>query len=195
MENSLRAAARFANLDKTQLSVQELADEFKLTRPISVRQVLDGLAPEQISWTFDVKKTGDVNGSGSFTVLQNGWWILECKLWDDGDLYGDDFLFVVGFKHHSDIVHGTTSSGHIGHQSWFHIKKHGMDPWISENWEEVINKGMQWGIEVNPSPTLLTNAGALLTLGFLGAGLIWMMLLGSEGQCERNEEGGYTCYP
>jgi hypothetical protein len=196
MTNSLRTAAQIAKLDQSPVSVRDLAGKFDLLAkppPVSLRELLDEIVPEQVTWSFDNMEAGDVSGSASFTVLKNGYWILNGQLWDSGDYYGDDFVLIIGFKHHANIVHGTTVSGHVGHQSWNYIKEHGRDPWIKENWEDIKAKGALWDLEVNPSPTFLTDAGFLTALGIFG-GFLWMALGGSgDTQCTPTEDG-YVCH-
>jgi hypothetical protein len=186
--DSLRAATQKAGLDQPFLSVRDLAGKFGLPEPISVRRVIQELAPEQIVFETGSAEAGDVSGWARLGVLSTGWWSLKGKLHDSGFWYGDNYVLGLAFKHvdPSGFTFGVKQEGHLDAGEDDSFQQNGREPWIEANWEAIKSEGFSWHLHADPS--LGSDEILPFVLKALGFGLaagITILWLGaeSEGNC------------
>ena len=151
---SLREAAKKAFLDQGVISVREQAVKFQLAGRISLRWIIEELDPDKIRFETGHMEAGDVEGSARLELLSTGWWKFQGKLHDNGDLFGDNYAFVIAVNHKDqDGTFAVKSEGHIdaGEDDTTNKKSKHRNLWIVKNWEGIKAEGFKWHLHADPS--------------------------------------------
>jgi hypothetical protein len=196
---SLRASAQKAGLSPG-LPVRNMAKRFKLPEPLSLLLLLEQLAPDQIVFDTGHVEAGDVSGSARFALLKTGWWSFKGSLRDNGDLFGDNYVFAAVLNHvdHSGHTVAVKQEGVLDGGDSKNFQIDGKESWITDNWDEIKSKGFTWKLHADTHASAKEVFDVVLValgLGLAVAGTILFLAKASSGGCtwKTNDQGIQRC--
>jgi len=134
---------------------------------------------------------GDVEIDWTATFASNGSWALSAHIVDTGDIAGD--FYVLDFLLSALRQVGQRLSGHIDDGDSTDLHQSGIDPWVRENWSDIIENGVTVRLEVTPDVAEIIE---IVTLVLVTAGaVIFFASPGKHGvrQCPDTFENNKQC--
>jgi len=185
---SLHALAKKAGLTQSPLSVQALATKYNLPFPVSVIDLVRWM--DQIIFSVDSMKVGDVSGSAALALVSNGVFSLKVDLKDDGDWYGDNFKFEMTFGDGFSVY----MQAHIDAGDEFHKQSDGQDPNIVGHWDIIRSSKHDWDLNVDPAVGGDEWAGVIAKVVGI-AGLAVLLVIGvSKTKWTQDENGNIVIH-
>lgn len=123
---------------------------------------------------------GDVEIDWTATFASNGSWALSAHIVDTGDIAGD--YYVLDFLLSASRQVGQRLSGHIDDGNSTDLHQSGIDPWVRDNWGEIIENGVTVRLEVTPDVAAIIE---VFTVGLLVAGAV--LFFASPGKVEAEQ--------